>query len=274
MSSFDDQIRTLLQSESTVTPSRNLVDVARLRAQRRARKVRNRALAATMGIVLIVAGFLATSLTPTEPASATIPGPGGSVPIAIGHPVGGHGPERPSLDYHNPGSLSGPVLNDFSNNPGYGYEPHFLTASPDKTSLSFQSNLLVNPGDEIVVRAYIDNDSVTAKGDTGVAQGVRARFAFPSGVANGFDVESYVQASGVNRIWDSDVLYNPHTAFSLQFVSGSAKEYSFADPHGVQLPDSVVSRSGSGQLLAFGGDVHPGWRNAVCILLTLRVVKG
>jgi hypothetical protein len=276
--SFRDFIRSAIGTVEPVKPSRNLVDRARVEERVRLRRIRRRAALMSAAAIVVISGSLVFGSLSQRGASADIPGPGGNIPVSHNDPgmAGHYGPVRTFYDYNNPyanGLTAGPVLDTFNNLPGYGSEINFATASASKPT-SFFDPLNVVPGEQVVVRVYIDNDSIAAKGSLGTARGVRIRFDFSAGVANGFDVVGHIGGSNVLSIWDGVALRNNAESFRLSYVLGSAKEYTFQNQGGVSLPDSVVASSGPGVLLQDGGTLKPGWRNAVCVLITLQVGPG
>jgi hypothetical protein len=165
-----------------------------------------------------------------------------------------------------------PILDSDFNNPGYGWEPSFVTASlasGSPSDLSFSQSLIVVPGQEVVVRAYIDNDSTRNAGLDRDVLGATIRFAFNSGSANGFSIVGTVSGSNTPSIWDSTVVRDANQAFRLAYVPGSAKEYTFSQPEGKPLNGPIT---GKGSRLAAGGTIEPGWQSAACVLITLKVL--
>jgi uncharacterized repeat protein (TIGR01451 family) len=184
--------------------------------------------------------------------------------VAIAVPaiaLAGFGPNRPTFDWNNPadrvGSVNGPVFNSFINTPTYGDERAFVDAkdSANTNTGGFADTVNVQPGSEYTVRAYVHNNAnqdLNASGKS-VAHNVHVGFNVLPGVANGNEVTGTISADPSNiapgfpsTVYDTVKLKNDSQAFSLQYVTGSARIENNAHPFpGIALPDSITSAQGA-----------------------------
>jgi uncharacterized repeat protein (TIGR01451 family) len=168
--------------------------------------------------------------------------------IATSFAYASFSPGRPTFTMENPASYV--TFNSITNNPSYGDERYFhdvkKAGTPNGTPYS--DNYEVKNGDEIVLRAYVHNNakaSLNASG-VGVAKGTKIRFLVPTGMSNNLRTISYVMADNAQPKMVSDTadLFSSK-AFGLEYVPGSAMQYTNSNTAGIKLSDSVVTEAGA-----------------------------
>jgi uncharacterized repeat protein (TIGR01451 family) len=178
-----------------------------------------------------------------------------AVPLAVS---AGYGPNRPVFDWNNPedrkGSATGPVFNSFINTPTYGDERAFVDAREStNTAGNFADTIDVVGGKEYTVRAYVHNNANQATNDAahnyiGVAKNAKIKFKVLPGTANGNEITGFISADNATptMVYDTVKLKSDTTAFSLEYVPGSARMESNVHPYpGIPLPDSVATDEGA-----------------------------
>lgn len=172
-------------------------------------------------------------------------------------------PDRATYDYNKPcnpndsdiydrcGSLTGPVFNSFVNTPSYGDERAFFDARrSDQTASGSFKNVLTDVtggSKEVVLRTYIHNNANQSTNGAsfdgiGVARDSKVRIALPSATSNTLRARSYISASNAKPALVEDTVdLVSGTAFSVEYVKGSAKLYNNGPfKSGVTLSDNIV----------------------------------
>lgn len=194
--------------------------------------------------------------------------------------VGLFSPARQVWDWNldKKGPLSGPVLNSYTNTPVYGDERAFLDAAlATKRAPGNFSNLTPVSafGDRVLVRFYVINDANAHVEPPLVAKDTRVRLEIPPTPSSAFRLRGIISSSNVepSAVEDTtDVISDMR--FRLQYVSGSARQYSNYAPRGLRLADNIVDEEGA--LVGSrepNGMLLPDFGGSLLITLELRAVK-
>ncbi len=196
------------------------------------------------------------------------------------------GPDRPIFDYNNAkdriGSTTGPVFDSFINTPSYGDERNFVRVSTDNGA-HWVEKVNVQPGQEVMVRAYVHNNAnedMNGTNFTGksVAKNTKVRFYVPTGQANGFDIGGYISADNAKpgRVYDTATINSSSQPVGLMYEPGTAKLYNNGPfKHGTKVSDGVVAASGSGALIGYNAlnGVFPGCFDfEAVVIIKIKVV--
>ncbi len=137
------------------------------------------------------------------------------------------------------------VFNSIVNLPSYGDERAFADARPAAANRSQNLNLLeVAPGEEIIVRAYVDNNANPNRAGPGegVAVDTRMRFAIPDEAADDQLLWAVLSAANAKPRTVSDtVRLVGDEPFSLSYVEGSANLYNSVFESGFRLSSAIIS---------------------------------
>jgi len=157
-------------------------------------------------------------------------------------------PDRPTFTMENPAPYV--TFNSITDNPTYGDERYFhdvkRAGTPNGTPYS--DNYEVSNGEELVLRAYVHNNAnskLNASGE-GVAKNTRIRFLVPTGMSSNLRTISYISADNAQPQMVSDTAdLRSSTPFELEYIPGSAMQYTNSNTSGIALSDSIVTQSGA-----------------------------
>jgi uncharacterized repeat protein (TIGR01451 family) len=156
-------------------------------------------------------------------------------------------PNRPTYTIENPADHV--TFNSITNNPVYGDERAFFAAkdAANTTEGGFSHAVKVQDGMEVYLRAYVHNNASSSLNGsdytgTGVAKNARARFNIPTGSDKNMRVNAYISADNAapKEVQDNLDLIGD-SAFTLEYVPGSAVSYTKIVPTGIKIDDSIVT---------------------------------
>lgn len=160
-------------------------------------------------------------------------------------------PDRPTFTIKNPAPYV--TFDSITDNPNYGDERTFFDAknAANTNSGGYADKTQVTDGETVLLRMYVHNDAASnldsAKNDyKGIARNTNVRVYVPTATADALTANAYISASNANpgTVADSTELYASQP-FSLSYVPGSAVTYNNANPKGMALSDSIVSKNGA-----------------------------
>jgi len=171
----------------------------------------------------------------------------GSVVGLTAAAAGAWGPDRRTFTVASPAPYV--TFNSITDNPNYGDERTFYDVKDAKNTNhgGFVDRVKVQDGQELLLRTYVHNnaaDNLNGKNfdGPGVAKNTKVRIHLPSAVADTLRSNSYISADNANpgTVHDTVDFYGDN-AFKLEYVAGSAVEYTNAVPSGMKLNDSIVT---------------------------------
>jgi hypothetical protein len=132
-------------------------------------------------------------------------------------------------------------------------------------------------GEVIQLRVYVHNGADAAYNNNGtgpsVAHGVQVQVNIPSTQSTTFDPNATISATNATSVSDDLVLdCTGGQAVELQYVPGSASQYSVATNAFTTLPDTIVTTGTSIQSESVAGDVWACWNDRVIAILLVKVV--
>jgi uncharacterized repeat protein (TIGR01451 family) len=165
-------------------------------------------------------------------------------------------PERPTYTIEKPAPHV--TFNSITNNPNYGDERTFFDAkNAANTSLGgFVDKANVKDGQEILLRVYVHNNAADNLNGTnftgkGVAKNTKVRIHLPTDTAQALRANAYISADNAKPLVVSDtvdMVGQNGSNFKVEYVPGSAIQYTNAMPKGMKLSDSIV---GSGAQIGY-----------------------
>jgi uncharacterized repeat protein (TIGR01451 family) len=146
-----------------------------------------------------------------------------------------------TIEQINNGDLGDTITFNSISNGKIGDEEDFVGArmAGDTSSVLQNASIDVKDGDIITIRLYVHNNN--PKGEKAIAEGVKASFLVPSGIAKSHTIIGYLDSSNAtpNRYWD-EVILNSSEDIYLNYVKGSAK-FTNSKMGTVALPDEIVA---------------------------------
>lgn len=153
-------------------------------------------------------------------------------------------PDRPTFTQDEPASYV--TFNSITDNKNYGDERtfHDVKDAAISTSGGFKDQLKVQDGQELLLRAYVHNNA--AANLELDAENTRVRFLIPTATSENLRTISYISADNATPKTVSDTvdLYADQP-FALDYVEGSAIQYTNAVPAGIALSDTIVADGGA-----------------------------
>jgi uncharacterized repeat protein (TIGR01451 family) len=157
------------------------------------------------------------------------------------------GPDRPTFTVANPAPYV--TFNSITDNPNYGDERTFYDVKNDANNNlgGFADRIKVQDGETLLLRTYVHNNAASNLNGTnfdgsGVAKNTKVRVFLPTATDVALRSNSYVSADNANPGTVNDTVdFYGDNAFSLEYVPGSAVEYTNAVPSGMKLSDSIVT---------------------------------
>jgi hypothetical protein len=163
-------------------------------------------------------------------------------------PAAGWGPPRPGYWCKRPRSCDGAdhvVFNSYVNAPNYGDERAFVDAKPaaNKKPGGFRNSLSVTPGEDVLVRFYVNNAAWTARlgSRAGIATGTEARAEMPLTADTRHDVFGYIRARNAQPrvVWDGVTLQSKEPTL-LRYEFDSARWWTAQLPARVLVSDALM----------------------------------
>lgn len=152
-------------------------------------------------------------------------------------------PERPTYTIDEPADHV--TFNSITDNPNYGDERpfHDVKDAANTSEGGFQDVMEVKDGQTLLLRAYVHNNAAANLNESGegVAKNTKVQFLIPSDTKKNLRTISYVRADNAEpqQVSDTTDLYAAQP-FSLDYVEGSATQYTNGTPNGKSLDDSIV----------------------------------
>jgi hypothetical protein len=188
-----------------------------------------------------------------------------------------------------------PAFNVFSATPGNPLpdpapsdsEANFLearvpdTANPDNDNTTpYVENSLSTActnNELIQMRVYVHNGADAADNDNGtgpsIAHGTLLQVSLPSNESTSLETSAQISANNAATVNDGFTINcTGGKAVELQYVAGSAQQFSFGTNAVTSLPDSVVTTGSPIESQNVSGDMWACWQERVLVLLTVEVV--
>lgn len=158
-------------------------------------------------------------------------------------------PERPTYTIENPAPHV--TFNSITNNPNYGDERTFFDVkdAANTNSGGFVDKATVQDGQELLLRVYVHNNaSRDLNGQnytgSGVAKNTKVRIHLPTATEEALRANAYISADNAKPqvVSDTiDMVGQSGNKFEVEYVPGSAVQYTNAVPSGMKLSDSIVT---------------------------------
>lgn len=201
-----------------------------------------------------------------------------------------------ALPYTGPTTVASPIpaFDVFTSTPGY---PLPLPAPSDSESNFLQARVPINgdPADDsttpfiepltttctngeiIELRVYVHNGANAEFNDNGtgpsVAHNVQVQVTIPDSESTTFEPSASISSSNAATVNDDLTINCSGTQpVELQYVPGSASQYSVATNAATALPDSIVTTGALIQSETVPGDVWACWNDRVLAVLSVKVV--
>lgn len=187
-----------------------------------------------------------------------------------------------------------PTFNSYVPTPGYPLpapapsdgEPDFLQgrvpnpnnnpAADTSTPYSDPVNTSCYNGEIVQLRVYVHNNADQAYNDNGtgpsVAHNTNVKVSIPGTQATTLQPEATISASNAATVNDDVTINCSGQAVQLQYVTGSALQYSFGDNETTPLSDSIVTNGAPINSMGVAGDVWGCWNERVLVVLSVKVV--
>jgi uncharacterized repeat protein (TIGR01451 family) len=157
-------------------------------------------------------------------------------------------PERPTYTIQNPAPHV--TFNSITNNPNHGDERAFFevkdAAHTQPNGFAHTINNL-SDGQELLLRVYVHNNAADNLNGTnfngaGVAKNTKVRIHLPTATAKSLRANAYISADNATprEIADNIDLMD-ESNFELEYIPGSARQYTNAVPSGIALSDTIVT---------------------------------
>jgi hypothetical protein len=147
---------------------------------------------------------------------------------------------RPTFTWAKPAGYV--TFNSITNNPSVGDERKFFLARP-LAGNDYVDNLKVTDNEEVVLRAYYDNDA--AANYKLEAKNVRVRIDMPAITAKSSSATAYILSDNAKPTVVSDSTgFSADQPFNLVYEPGSAQLWNNA-LRGFKLSDSIISQQGT-----------------------------
>jgi hypothetical protein len=132
-------------------------------------------------------------------------------------------------------------------------------------------------GEVIQFRVYVHNGADAANNDNGngpsIAHNTQVEVTIPGSQSTTFEPEATISASNAATVSDTyTVDCTSSQAVELQYIPGSAEQYSVATNAVTALPDTIVTTGSLIQSDTVPGDVWACWQERVLVELSVKVV--
>lgn len=158
-------------------------------------------------------------------------------------------PERPTYTIENPAPHV--TFNSVTNNPNYGDERTFFDVkdAANTNSGGFVDKATVKDGQELLLRVYVHNNAASSLNGpnytgSGVARNTKVRIHLPTATEQALRANAYISADNAKPqvVADTlDMVGQNGANFKVEYVPGSAMQYTNAVPSGMKLNDSIVT---------------------------------
>ena len=158
-------------------------------------------------------------------------------------------PERPTFTIENPAPHV--TFNSITNNPNEGDERAFFEVKDAANTQmnGFSGKAEVKDGQELLLRVYVHNNAAdNLNGQNfdgkGVAKNTKVRIHLPTDTAPALRANAYISADNAQpkEVADSiDFMDLSGGNFKVEYIPGSAIQYTNAVPKGIKLNDSIVT---------------------------------
>jgi len=166
-------------------------------------------------------------------------------------------PERPTYTIENPAPHV--TFNSITNNPDEGDERAFFEVKDAANTQmnGFSGKAEVEEGQELLLRVYVHNNAADNLNGSnfdgpGVAKNTKVRIHLPTDTAQALRANAYISADNAQpqTVADTiDLMGQNGANFKVEYVPGSAEQYTNAVPKGIKLSDSIVT---SGAPIGYG----------------------
>lgn len=166
-------------------------------------------------------------------------------------------PERPTYTIEHPAPHV--TFNSITNNPDEGDERAFFEVKDAaNTGMNgFAGKAEVKDGQEMLLRVYVHNNAADNLNGSnfdgpGVAKNTKVRIHLPTDTAQALRANAYVSADNAQpkEVADTiDLMGQNGSNFKVEYIPGSAIQYTNAVPSGIKLNDSIVT---SGAPIGYG----------------------
>ncbi len=156
-------------------------------------------------------------------------------------------PERPTYTVESPAPHV--TFNSITNNPNEGDERAFFEVK-DATNTQpngFSGKAEVKDGQEMLLRVYVHNNAADNLNGTnftgsGVAKNTKVRIFLPTDTSTALSANAYVSADNAQPQIVADTIdFTGQNDFGVEYVPGSAVQYTNAVPTGIKLSDAIVT---------------------------------
>ncbi len=156
-------------------------------------------------------------------------------------------PDRPTYTIEQPADHV--TFNSITNNPNEGDERAFFEVKDAANTQpnGFSHTAQVSEGQELLLRAYVHNNARDDLNGTnfngpGVARNTKVRFHVPTATGQALRANAYISADNATPREVADTIdLSGNSNFSLEYVPGSAVQYTNVVPSGIPLSDSIVT---------------------------------
>lgn len=156
-------------------------------------------------------------------------------------------PNRPTYTIEQPANHV--TFNSITNNPNEGDERAFFEAkdAAHQQTDGFSHTVNVKDSDELLLRVYVHNNAAdhlngTNFNGSGVARNTKVRIHLPTATASALRANAYISADNAQPREVADTIdLKSNGFFNLEYVPGSARQYTNAVPSGIKLADSIVT---------------------------------
>lgn len=157
-------------------------------------------------------------------------------------------PDRPTYTIENPAPHV--TFNSITNNPNEGDERAFFEvkdAAHTQTGGFAHTINNLHDGQELLLRVYVHNNAADNLNDpnftgSGVARNTKVRVHLPTATASALKANAYITADNAQPQEVADTIdLSDDGPFKLEYVLGSARQYTNAVPSGIVLSDNIVT---------------------------------
>lgn len=175
--------------------------------------------------------------------------------------------------------LPAPAASDSESNFLEARVPINGDGATDSTTPFSESSLSTacTSGEVIQFRVYVHNGADAADNDNGsgpsIAHNTQVQVTIPGSESTTFEPEATISASNAASVSDTYTIdCTSSQAVQLQYITGSAEQYSVATNAVTALPDTIVTTGSLIQSNTVPGDVWACWAERVLVELSVKVV--
>ncbi len=184
-------------------------------------------------------------------------------------------PSNPGFDHGRCGPTDGPVFNSFINTPSYGDERAFFDGRRTNQSITANTDEVLYPTtgrQEVVLRAYVDNDANEYYGYKEIAHGTTLRVSLPTGTATVLRLRALLSAPDANPpggVEDTMDLADSRP-FRIRYVPGSA--VILHNNTRTPVSDQIVTTGASITNTGIPGEFAPGFGKSILVELRVQAI--